>query len=81
MMDSQSNGGVLALAFPPRITAHNVIEAHRRHVGNPGYQEGESALELLEKADDVEDLSLDTEIWEEVRMILFEGQRHPPILL
>jgi hypothetical protein len=65
-----------SFAFPPRITADHVIEAHRRHIEDnldPRCDDVESAIALLEKADDIEDLSPDPEIWEELRMILYYG--------
>ena len=66
--------------FPTRITADKVIEAHRRSSienntidHNSCNDDMESAIALLEKADDIEDLSPDPEIWEEIRMILYYG--------
>ena len=66
--------------FPTRITADKVIQAHRRSSienntidHNSCNDDVESAIALLEKADDIEDLSPDPEIWEEIRMILYYG--------
>ncbi|KAL9183171.1 hypothetical protein ACHAXT_004958 [Thalassiosira profunda] len=75
MLDAQKG----AFALPPRITAQKVIDAHAREqntesAGDAPMAEGEdSALGLLEKADDMEDVSPDPEAWEEVRKILYEG--------
>ena len=72
MLDQQKGGFVL----PPRITAYKVIEAHQREKDGvfDGNTDCKSSLELLEKADDIEDLNPDPESWEEeVRQILYNG--------
>ena len=83
LLDSQKGGAGFAL--PPRITAQKIIEAYQREQNditdgstkNTAMEEegGKSTttLELLEKADDMEDLSPDGESWEEVRNILYKG--------
>lgn len=88
LFDMLDSGGG-AFALPPRITAHQVIEAHRRE-GNAGDtvamsvdgdnegSTGSTALELLEKAEDAEDLSPDPDAWEEVRAILYGGLLSSP---
>lgn len=82
MMDSSSSS---SFAFPTRITADKVIEAHRRSSienntidHNSCNDDVESAISLLEKADDIEDLSPDPEIWEEIRLILYYGLTQSP---
>lgn len=82
MMDSSSSS---SFAFPTRITADKVIEAHRRSSienntidHNSCDDDVESAISLLEKADDIEDLSPDPEIWEEIRLILYYGLTQSP---
>ena len=71
MLDAQKG----AFALPPRIMAYQIIEAYEREQNNGTTQndDGKSTLELLENADDVEDLSPDPESWEEVRQILYNG--------
>ena len=93
LMDSQK----CAFAIPPRITAYQIIEAHKRDLDetrvlqssnkndSASYDENfggnneisqhdkSTALELLEKADDVEDLSPDPDTWKEIRRILYNG--------
>ncbi|KAL7541477.1 hypothetical protein ACHAWF_006939 [Thalassiosira exigua] len=71
LLDSRGGG----FALPPRVTAEKILEARRREKSDAGGDGGggESALELLEKADDAEDLSPDPESWDEVRAILYEG--------
>ena len=72
MLDAQKG----AFALPPRIMAYHIIEANECEQNNGTTQnndDGKSTLELLEKADDVEDLSPDPESWEEVRQILYNG--------
>lgn len=76
LLDSQKGGGG-GFSLPPRIMSHQVIEAHRSEKRNGGIstslEGGLSALELLERAEDVEDLSPDLDSWDEVRSILYEG--------
>jgi len=79
MMDSQKG----AFALPPRIMAYQIIETYQREknstVGGDDVattttpDDGKSTLELLEKANDVEDLSPDPDSWDEVRQILYDG--------
>ena len=70
IMDAQ-NG---SFALPPRVMAYQVLEAYEREQSNKSNEGGKSTtLELLEKADDVEDLSPDSESWEEIRTILYNG--------
>lgn len=72
MLDQQG-----AFTLSPRITAGMIIEAHLReeaddHISD-GDSEQKSCLELLEKAEDTDDLSPDPETWEQIRLILFHG--------
>ena len=77
MLDRQN----VAFTVPPRITATQVIEAHQREKRDVRGQtldlgltaECQSSLELLEKADNIEDLSPDPDTWEQVRQILYTG--------
>ena len=71
MMDAQKG----AFALPPRVMAYQVLEAYEREQksGKSNEELGKSTLELLEKADDMEDLSPDPESWEEIRTILYNG--------
>ena len=71
MMDAQKG----AFTLPPRVMAYQVLEAYEREQksGKSNEQLGKSTLELLEKADDMEDLSPDSESWEEIRTILYNG--------
>ncbi|KAL7532256.1 hypothetical protein ACHAXR_009448 [Thalassiosira sp. AJA248-18] len=71
LLDSQK-GGASLFALPPRIMAHQIIETQGNKTASDNNKE-ESALELLEKADDMEDLSPDPESWEEIRKILYDG--------
>lgn len=76
MLDAQKGGG---FTLPPRIMAYKVIETYqseKQQNNTVSDDTGESTtLELLEKADDMEDLSPDPESWEEVQKILYEGLR------
>jgi hypothetical protein len=73
MLDQQKGG----FALPPRITAYKVIEARQREqldnndVSN--FDNVEKCLDLLEKANDIEDLTPDPDSWEQIRQILYEG--------
>ncbi|KAL7484839.1 hypothetical protein ACHAW6_012763 [Cyclotella cf. meneghiniana] len=80
MLDQQKE----AFVFPPRITATMVIDAHQGEAeetpnfrNDPRktdeYKQRKSALELLEEADDIEDLSPDPQSWEQIRQILYGG--------
>lgn len=69
-----------AFALPPRITADMVIDAYQRETGEASNEDGQmsddnnkSCLDLLEKADDMEDLSPDPQTWEQIRRILYQG--------
>ena len=70
-----------AFTLPPRITAAQVIDAHQREkrdvcgqTNNSDLTNGyQSSLDLLEKAENIEDLSPDPETWEQVRQILYNG--------
>ena len=81
-------GGSIFASLPPRIMAYQVIEAREHEkkqnsasganaVGDTSMTtadgEQKKALELLEKADDMEDLSPDPDSWEEIRTIMYEG--------
>mmetsp|Transcript_5993 Transcript_5993/g.13126 ORF Transcript_5993/g.13126 Transcript_5993/m.13126 type:complete len:588 (-) Transcript_5993:85-1848(-) len=94
LMDSNQG-----FVIPPRITAHQIINAYQRETNanslsaerntaeydgdtntacehseaNGVDQDNSTALELLEKADDIEDLSPDPDSWETVRKILYNG--------
>ncbi|KAL7469082.1 hypothetical protein ACHAXS_009333 [Conticribra weissflogii] len=101
LMDSNQG-----FAIPPRITAHQIIDAYQREIHEKSLSAGETntaendggmkkachnilaseverdnstALELLEIADDIEDLSPDPGSWENVRKILFSGLTTFPI--
>ena len=71
MMDAQKG----SFALPPRVMAYQILEAYEREQkSGKSNEDGKSTtLELLEKADDMEDLSPDSESWEEVRTILYNG--------
>ncbi|KAL3803075.1 hypothetical protein ACHAWO_010641 [Cyclotella atomus] len=70
MLDQQKGG----FALPPRITAYKVIESYQRELNNGiSDDDNETCLDLLEKADDIEDLSPDPDSWEQIRQLLYEG--------
>jgi len=71
MMDAQKG----AFSLPPRVMAYQVLETYEREQkSGKSIEDGKSTtLELLEKADDMEDLSPDSESWEEIRTILYNG--------
>jgi hypothetical protein len=73
MLDQQKGG----FALPPRITAYKVIKAHQRELLDnndlSNFDNVEKCLDLLEKANDIEDLSPDPDSWEQIRQILYEG--------
>lgn len=70
MLDQQKGG----FAPAPRITASKVIEAHNQEKNTSDkHAHCKAALQLLEKADDIEDLSPDPESWEQIRQLLYRG--------
>ena len=72
MLDQQGT-----FTMPPRITAGMIIEAHLSEGADDHISDGDcepkSCLELLEQAEDIDDLSPDPETWEQIRLILFHG--------
>jgi len=61
-----------SLGMLPRVTAAMVMDAHERGEQS-NTADSKSSLELLEIADDIEDLSPDPETWEHIRQILYDG--------
>lgn len=74
LLDAQGGGGGSgSVSFPPRIMARQIIDTFQRENNHDSPSDELTTLELFEKAEDVEDLSPDSESWEEIRTILFVG--------
>jgi hypothetical protein len=73
LMDSQK--GVWFSTLPPRIMAQQVIDAQQQQQNQlqSDRNHNKSVLELLEQAEDMEDLSPDIDSWEKIRSILYRG--------